>query len=272
MKKIFLVFASIGLVLSFCIINQAIAQPISGIIYSTHGDGTRLGTIDPNTGIGTDVGAFGTSDTWAAAFDDGTGILYTFTNGFSGNAQLATVNLSTGATTSIGSGTGTSMISLEVAGDGIMYGVGFDDQLLYQINKSTGAATAIGNTGIYALMDLAFNSAGTLYGTVDNHLWTINTGTGASTLLGTILGVPSSTDMGIMFDDNDVLYATNYDSNGTLMTIDLNTLNSKVVGSTGFYFPHGGDFYNQVPEPETMLLLSSGLIGLAVFRRRFKKN
>jgi hypothetical protein len=268
MRRFLILFAV--LVLSLFMIGEALATPTPGVIYSTHGDGTRLGTINPASGVGTDVGAFGTSQTWAAAFDNATGILYTLTNGFS-NSQLATVDLSTGATSPIGATGVPFMISLEVASDGTMYGVGYTDQVLYEIDKSTGAATAIGSTGITNLMDLAFDSSGTLYGTVGNVLWTINTATGASTLLGNITGVPAGSDMGIMFDDSDTLYATNYVNNGDLMTIDFGTLNSTVIGSTGFFFPHGGDFFNAIPEPATLLLIGTGLLGLVGFRRRFRK-
>jgi hypothetical protein len=85
-------------------------------IFSTQALGTRLGTIDRVTGAGSDVGPFGTSETWAAAFDtDGT--LFTLFNGFSNNARLGIVNQATGAVTPVGSGVGTSMITLEVAAD-----------------------------------------------------------------------------------------------------------------------------------------------------------
>ncbi len=118
-----------------------------------------MGTIDQTTGVGTDIGPFGTTQTWAAAFDiDGT--LYTLINGFSGNAILASVDQITGAATTIGSGVGTNMISLEVATDGTMYGIGYNDQILYEIDQTTGIATAIGSTGISFNMDLAFDSSG----------------------------------------------------------------------------------------------------------------
>src|SRR5262249_20145490 len=152
--------------------------------------GTRLGTINRATGAGTDVGPFGTSQTWAGAFGtDGT--LYTLINGFSGNAVLARVNQSTGAVTPIGGGVGTNMINLEVAADGTMYGIGYNDQVLYRINTTTGTATPVGNTGISATMDLAFSPAGVLYATVGNNIWTINTTTGASTFVGTFTGILS---------------------------------------------------------------------------------
>jgi len=162
-----------------------------GAIYITQQDGTRLGTIDPATGVGTDIGPFGTTQTWAAAFDtDGT--LYTLIDGFSGNAVLATVHLATGTASTVGTGIGTNMISLEVAADGTMYGIGYIDRLLYQISQATGTATPIGDTGISFNMDLAFDSAGVLYATVGNNIWTIDTSTGASTLLGTYSASPAA--------------------------------------------------------------------------------
>lgn len=36
--------------------------------------------------------------------------------------------------------------------------------------------------------------------------------------------------------------------------------------------PNGNGTVNPIPEPTTMLLFGSGLIGLAGFRRRFKKS
>ena len=174
----------------------------SGPIYTTQQDGTRLGTIDRSTGAGTDIGPFGTTETFAAAFDtDGT--LYTTINGFSGNAVLASVDQTTGSATPIGSGLGTSMISLEVAADGTMYGIGYNDRILYEIDQTTGSATPVGDTGISFNMDLAVDSAGVMYATFGNNIWTVDTATGNSTLLGTFSGILSGTVMGIMFDETD---------------------------------------------------------------------
>lgn len=210
-------------------------------IFSTHNDGRRLGTIDQVTGAGTDVGSFGTSATWAAAWDPD-GILYTIFNGFSGaGATLAEVDELSGGITPVGS-VGRNMISLEVACDGTMYGVGYSDRILYRIDKTTGAATVIGNTAIINNMDLAIDSNDTLWATVGNRLWTLNTTTGASTLVGAIAGIASGAVMGIMFDDQDNMYATAYVSNSPLYLVDTNTLVATQVGNTGFFLPHGGDF------------------------------
>lgn len=210
-------------------------------IYSTHGDGTRLGLISTTTGAGTDIGPFGRSQTWAAAFDtDGT--LYTLTDGFSGNARLATVNPATAAITHIGSGVGTFMICLEFAADGTLYGVGYLDRVLYRIEKTTGTATAIGDTGITFMMDLAFDSSGTLWATVSNNLWTLNTSTGAATLRFSGIGAAGHI-MGIMFDASDTMFATTYTPTSLLYRIDTSTGAPTFVGSTGFYFAHGGDIH-----------------------------
>ncbi|MCA9121143.1 MAG: pre-peptidase C-terminal domain-containing protein [Planctomycetaceae bacterium] len=220
----------------------ATSSDANGLIYTTHGDGTRLGTIDPSNGAGVDVGAFGSFQTWAAAFDtDGT--LYTLTGGFTGNARLATVDQTVGTVTLVGPGVGTSMLALEVADDGTMYGVGYLDRILYEIDQTTGAATAIGDTGIGAVMDLAFDSSGTLYATVDNRLWTLDTSTGSSTFTGVISGIGAGMSMGIMFDAADTLFATAYVNDSPLYTVDLGSLAATPIGTTSFFRPHGGDIW-----------------------------
>ncbi|QDU49638.1 PKD domain-containing protein [Gimesia panareensis] len=212
-------------------------------IYTTYGGG-RVGTIDSVTGSLSDIGAMGTPQTFATAFDtDGSGTLYTLVDGWSGNAHLATINLTTGAATPVaGPGTGTNMISLEVAADGTMYGIGYNDRILYQIDKTTGAATAIGNTGIVGNMDLAFDSTGTLWATTGNHLWTIDTTTGASTFQTNITGISSGSVMGIMFDSSDRLLATRFTVDSPLYAIDTTTGTATIISTnTTFAFPHGGD-------------------------------
>ncbi|GMQ45642.1 hypothetical protein [Vibrio sp. 10N] len=210
-------------------------------IFTTHDDGTALGIVDANSGQGANIGPFGSNQTWAAAFDPND-TLYTITNGFSGaGATLAIVDENTATITPVGS-VGTNMISLEVTCEGVMYGVGYNDRVLYEIDQNTGNTTAIGNTAIASTMDLALDSNGALWATVGNRLWTLDTNTGASTPMTTITGVASGSVMGIMFDSNDNLYATAYVSDSPLYLIDVGTGAATPVGNTGFTRPHGGDF------------------------------
>ena len=97
-------------------------------------------------------------------------------------------------------------------------------------------------------MDLAFDSAGTMYATVGNRIWTVDTATGSSTLLGTYSGIVSGSVMGIMFDEHDTLFGTAYmgganlDFVSPLFNIDTASGVATVIGNTGFVNPHGGDY------------------------------
>jgi hypothetical protein len=216
-------------------------------LLTTHGHGAFLGEIDVDTGLGSDIGPFGTNDTYAAALDPTDDSLYTMANGLSGNAELSRVDILTGDVTKIGDGVGIDMIALEInKNDGTMYGVGFTDHFLYEIDITTGEkGDPIGDTGIWHLMDLAFDSNGTLYGTAnDRFLWTIDTSTGESEFYGYIDGVEHGYIMGIMFDPDDLLYATAYAESSPLYTVDRTTcpMQASIIGITNLHFPHGGDF------------------------------
>jgi len=210
-------------------------------IYTTHDDGLRIGTINPASGAGADVGSSGQVNAWALAFDlDGT--IYTTYDGYSGNAQLARASRQTGAITATVGGLGVSLIALEMDVSGQIWGVGYDDGVLYRINKATAAKTAVGSTGLLNLMDLAFDPSGALYATVGNDLYRLNTLTGASTLVASITGIATATEvMGIMFDANGTLFATVFAANSPLYRVNLTTGVATAVGDTGLDYPHGGD-------------------------------
>jgi hypothetical protein len=228
---------------TFLIITSMFASlAMAQTIYTTHGDGSRFGTIDALTGVGTDVGATGQSQGWALARDrDGT--LYTTYDGFSGNAQLATIDPATGVINAPIGGLGVSLIALEVDSTGQLWGVGYDNGTLYRIDKTNAATTAVGDTGVTLTMDLSIDPSGNLYSTTDNVIYQLDPLTGAS--LGTlnITGTTGSV-MGIMHDASGMLYATDYIAGAQLYSVDLSTGAATVVGSTGFDFPHGGDIEN----------------------------
>jgi PEP-CTERM motif len=85
----------------------------------------------------------------------------------------------------------------------------YSPSTLARVNLSTGVATPVGApTGIADLMGIAFAPNGTLYGVSwdTNSLYTLNTGTGAATLLGS-LGMPGEV-MDLSWDyRNGTMYA-----------------------------------------------------------------
>lgn len=90
---------------------------------------------------------------------------------------------------------------------------------LYRINMSTGASTLVGPLGIGNLFegDLAFGDDGTLYGIQDDLLYSIDTGSGAAT----VIGDPNGSDYSYL----------SFNGSGTLFGID----NGNVSGTPGCY-------------------------------------
>lgn len=230
---------------------------MSQSIYTTHQDGVRIGTINPASGVGADIGASGQTNAWALAFDlDGT--IYTTYDGFSGNAQLARSSRQTGAIAATVGGLGVNLVALEVDVSGQLWGAGHDDGVLYRINKATAAKTAVGPTGVLNIMDLAFDPSGALYATVGNELYRLDTATGASTLVANITGVAGEV-MGIMFDTNGTLFATEYVANSPLYRVNLTTGLATAVGDTGLDYPHGGDIPATPPGAPTCAAPTAGV-------------
>src|SRR5204862_2086152 len=82
----------------------------------------------------------------------------------------------------------------------------------------------------------------------------------------TIRSVPTADFLGALAVRPDgVIFGGNGDD-GELFTIDPLTGAETLVGSTGLNFVGALDF--AVPEPATFLLFGSGLMAMAVFRRR----
>jgi hypothetical protein len=221
--------------------------------------GYGLGLLNTVTGEFTDVGSYGLSESTgmtATAFDPH-GTLYGMIQGFGakgGMSQLAVINLQTGKATPVGFANPINAVALDFGPDGSAYVAGFEepafamkgDPNLYRIDTATGQLTSIGNTGINKIMDFAFDSSSTMWAITGNELYVINTSTGASEHMVSITGVDTATNdpnaeiMGIMYDENDVLYATAFIEGSPLFKIDTNTGQATVVVQPGIFFPHGG--------------------------------
>ena len=290
-------FRSITACLALAVMLSAVAQAQVGRIYTPHERHQNFGSIDPTTGIGTDIGSFGIDEPGyrlASGAFDVQGDFYAI-GALPGNvgSQLARVDLDTGEFTPIGPRGDIFLLGMEVDANDTMYAVrhvrpGVEilggDPELFTVDKATGDLTSIGNTEVTFSMDLAFDSTGTLWlvGGPDggNKLYTIDTTTGASTLVTEITGVEGTTEatveiMGIMFDEHDNLYGTAFlpapepnPFTSPLFAIDTTTGAATVIGQTGLRLPHGGDYL--VPEPSSSLLLLLGLGGLLMARRTSK--
>jgi hypothetical protein len=228
------------------------------------GAGTVLGTL--NYELYTDGATYFGWTPFGLAFDvDGTVYITQNVAAFDPGlvrSQLARVDAQTGAVTPIGDPVPFNTSGPDIDACGNMYVCGFQvDKLgylwgnssLWRVDKQTGAFIEVGNTGHTHWMDLAFDRSGTLWGTFDNALYTIDTATGASSFVTAVNGIPDAGAprhmeiMSIAFDAGNVLYGTcmtteYYDPNGSpVLRIDTATGNATLLGYTHQGYNHGGD-------------------------------
>lgn len=145
--------------------------------------GSRLFTIDPNTGARTVVGNTGINGFRGLAYDPNAKVLYA--SFFSGR-DLYTVDTTTAAATFVGDIGFSNVNGLAFdPNTNTLYGTAFEE--LITIDTTTGAGTSVGSTGI-AGAGAAFDAdTNTLYATGANTprvLYTINTSTGEATQIG----------------------------------------------------------------------------------------
>lgn len=152
-------------------------------------------------------------------------------------AQLYSINLTTGATTPIGSTAPfIGLTGLSFGPDGRLYGVDVLTDQLVTINTTTGAVTLVGNLMINVISGgLTFDSQGRLFYADENGLFVqINPATGQGTLLGNngqFITSLATSPGGVLygFSNNDNLYTIN-PANGALT----------LVGGLGFNVFGGG--------------------------------
>jgi len=231
----------------------------TGRIYTTYNRGQNLGILDLVTGEFADIGSYQIPESTAmsATAISPDGVLYGMVQGFfdrGGMSQLMLIDPKSGKATPIGFANPINAVAFDFAPDGTAYVAGFTDPalgakgdtIIYSINTATGQLTAIGDTGIDRIMDFAFDSAGVMWATTANKLYTIDTNTGASQHVASITGVDTATNdpaaeiMGIMFDEYDVMYATAFIEGSPLFTINTTTGVATAVAQIELSFPHGG--------------------------------
>lgn len=160
-------------------------DPATGTLYGST-TSNELITINKTTGAGTVVGplTFRIPDITFTA--DGT--LYGFTKE---TGSLVTINKATGAVTNVGGPSGITGqgngLAASAAGVLFLSSEGDDGPLrtISRVDGSTTIVATMNGTGGANINALAFSAGGTLYGsTSGNNLITINTATGAVTVLG----------------------------------------------------------------------------------------
>lgn len=168
---------------------------------------------------------------------------------------------------------------------GAMYATGSTPgSAFYAVDRTTGAATLVSNhphlTYVYGL---GYGPGNVLYG--NGWEWTGLTFTTALYTLSDITGVPTrigftgagTTYSGLAYGANGIMYSLGSTSPSTSGLFSMNLTNGQatLIGGTGIEFGALGGLAfapgqpsSTVPEPSTVLLVSVGLAGVLMGRRR----
>ena len=160
-----------------------------GFFYGYDSNGTFY-KIDPATGTSVDSHSTGYVSMVAMAYNYANNTMYAIDNSTSGNSRLVTVDLTTGVTTEVGF-MGVSIMTLSIDLNGNAYGIQITTGDFHSIDLTTGATTLIGSTGqsVNYVQSANFDhNTETLYwfqcySATEMGLYTVNTTTGAATLV-----------------------------------------------------------------------------------------
>src|SRR5579883_147432 len=221
-----------------------------------------FGTLDHNTGNFNQVANFGFTP---AGIGEVNGVLYT---SLSGGTQLYQVNPVNGALSFIGDlSNGTFTYYTLGSTNSALYMV---DNMgtLWTINPKTGTPSMVGSTRLNLTNVQAITlSAGsnTLYLTLNNNIYTINTTTGLASYVGT----SGSTDFGALIDLGGKVYAN------TIVYPNSVYMFNPVTGVSSFVtLSNAGDYSwglaPIVPEPGSfgMLMVAAAALGAFFWKRR----
>jgi hypothetical protein len=242
--------ATLLLLLAFTPMGSA-EEP--GLLYGTAGGGTKLVAFNLNAASIRIIGDIGLPGSLSLAFCRPGGRPHTITNmGNASLAQLAALDLGTGAATTIGSPLGQNLLimGMTCSPDGTLYAVGQADSnngafnSLYTLNRETGLASRVGSTGVFVpggvfsgfFMALDFAPDGTLYGANTSALYSIDTLTGQATKIVDFSGVTMV--MGLAIAKDWTFYVSDYVAQSSIYAVDVSTGVATAVLNTGLAKVH----------------------------------
>jgi hypothetical protein len=247
-------------------------------------DGNPLGTVDLNTGIYTPTTTAAIQALGLGAYNGG---LYA-----DGSSNLIQINPATGVATAAPTPYNLNEAGFGSTTNGLFLMQAGAPTNLYSINPTTGAATLIGPTGITVgggngKLSVS-NDSGALYWAAEStttssssSLYSINTSTGAATLIGNTDGL-GPTPVGGLLLEGGTLWAAFENNNINGHNIDtLNTttgaatfvsIEQEANGSHQNFVGLAPDPLSPVssaaaPEPATLALFGAGLGAIGLLRR-----
>jgi len=234
-----------------------------------------LYTIDTATGAATEVVLLNDVLSFTGLEFLGEDLYVSDIGSFGGS--FGRIDLNTGAVTVLSNQAGSDNWWGLAANEalGILYTIADGDTLAAV--DTTGASVSVGATGFSNLgAGLAFDAGtSTLYALgFDGGLYTVDTSTGAATLVGaTGLSFPNVHQGLAINPETGVLYMNDADGLDSLYTIDKQTGLATLVGPNGPVAGFGIDglaFLNstsEVPEPATFALVGLALVAVALRKR-----
>lgn len=200
----------------------------------------QLLALDPLTGTGTSVGAGtgpGDSDcAGQAAWNPVTGASYYVL--WDGEDRLASIDVTTGVSTTIGPFNGpdwTGGDSIAIGRDGTAYLI--SDSELFSLDLATAEVGLIGSTGFPNIWGFAYDPVtDAFYGLDDDgNLYTIDTVTGAATLVTTFALGTTTNSYSLQFDSAGVLWIENdypgvIDLSAELWSVNPTTFAAELAG------------------------------------------
>jgi hypothetical protein len=197
-----------------------------------------------------------------------------------GNFSFGSIDLNTGAFTVINDQAGSANWHGLAASqaDNLLYSVDLDSGNFNLLSVTpTGTVNVIGATGLF-ITGMAFDDANSiLYGVDGSNLYTINVGTGASTVVGALGSFITSTRLGLAYDPVLQALYLNAADGGSLYSVNVSTGAATLIGSNGATAGSGIDGLaylptqvQPVPEPSTVVL--AGLGGLVLVAHRVRRR